>query len=114
MPECIFCKIAAGQIPATLVYEDDQVVAFDDLNPQAPTHLLIVPREHHASLALVPAGEELVLGKLLALTRELAAALGLDARGYRVVINTGPEAGQSVPHLHLHLLAGRPLGWPPG
>ena len=113
-PNCVFCKIASGAIPVRRLLEDEHGLAFPDANPQAPTHVLIIPKAHHASLAAVPEGEQELPGKLLSMARRLAANLGLVERGYRVVINTGPEAGQSVHHLHLHLLAGRPMAWPPG
>lgn len=113
-PNCIFCKIASGAIPARRLAEDEHGLAFADLNPQAPTHALVIPRAHHASLAAVPDGETALLGHLLALTQRLAVQLGVDKTGYRVVINSGVDAGQTVHHLHLHLLAGRAMTWPPG
>ena len=112
MAECIFCRIAAGEIPARVVRSDDQLVAFHDVSPMAPTHVLIVPRRHVAALAATGGEDAGLLGGLLAAAREIAAELGLD--GYRVVINNGETAGQSVFHLHLHLLGGRRLDWPPG
>jgi histidine triad (HIT) family protein len=112
-PDCIFCKIVAGTIPAKRLYEDDQVIAFADQNPQAPTHLLVVPKEHLSSLATAAADHTTLLGQLLAATTEIARQQSL-AKGYRVVINTGPDGGQTVDHLHLHLLGGRPMHWPPG
>jgi histidine triad (HIT) family protein len=120
MSDCIFCRIAAGEIPATLVHEDARVIAFRDVNPQAPVHVLVVPRRHVDSLAALDAddgGEDAALGAaLLAAVARVARAEGLDdpARGFRVVANTGPEGGQSVGHLHLHVLGGRTLAWPPG
>ena len=113
-PTCIFCKIATGAIPAKRLAEDEHGLAFADLNPQAPTHALVIPRAHHASLAAVPAAETELLGHLLALTKRLAVQLGVDQSGYRVVINSGADAGQTVHHLHLPLLAGRAMAWPPG
>ena len=113
-PTCIFCKIVAGTIPAQRLAEDEHALAFPDINPQAPTHVLVIPKEHHLSVATLPDEAAELPGKLIALARGLAAKLGLDQRGYRLVINTGPEGGQVVPHLHLHLLAGRQMGWPPG
>lgn len=111
--DCIFCRIARGEIPATLVHDGAEVVAFRDLNPQAPTHILVIPRRHLASLH--EAGDSpALLGTLLAAARTIAEGEGLAEPGYRVVINHGPDAGQSVAHLHLHVLGGRPLGWPPG
>jgi len=112
-PDCIFCKIVAGDIPSDRVYEDDQVVAFRDLNPQAPVHVLVVPRKHIASLNEVDPGDRALLGHLLLTTQTLAGRLGVDS-GYRVVNNCGASAGQSVFHIHFHLLGGRPMSWPPG
>ncbi len=112
MTECLFCKIAKKEIPSKGVYEDAQCFAFRDINPQAPTHILIVPFKHFEKLAdMEPADEELV-GHLHWVAREIAAKEKL--KHFRVVINNGEEAGQSVWHLHLHLLSGRPFGWPPG
>lgn len=110
---CLFCKIIDGSIPSTAVYQDDKCYAFADLHPQAPVHLLIAPREHLVSLA--EAGEEhpALLGHLLWVAANLARKNGL-AKGYRVVINTGEEGGQTVDHLHVHLVGGRAMGWPPG
>jgi len=113
LADCIFCRIAAGQIPADIVYQDELAVAFRDVDPQAPVHVLVIPRTHWAGLdALSPEGDAL-LGRLLGLCRVLAPRLGLDG-GYRVVVNTGLDGGQTVGHLHLHLLGGRPMTWPPG
>jgi histidine triad (HIT) family protein len=111
--DCIFCKIAAKQIPAKLAYDDADVFAFDDIGPQAPTHLLICPRKHIESLDATSEGEEALLGKLLTVAVKLARERGLTA-GYRTVINNGEHGGQSVAHLHLHLLGGRSMRWPPG
>ena len=112
-PTCIFCKIAAGTIPVERLYEDDQVVAFPDREPQAPTHILIIPKAHVASHAATSTADQQLLGRLLTVAADLARKQGLDG-GYRLVINTGDDGGQSVPHLHLHLLGGRKLHWPPG
>lgn len=109
---CIFCRIASGEIPAARVAESDAAVAFRDLNPQAPVHVLVVPRRHVASLADAAEGDE--LGALLLLAREVARLEGIADSGYRVVTNSGADAGQTVHHLHLHVLGGRALGWPPG
>lgn len=111
--DCIFCKIVAGTIPSKKLYEDDRVLAFADVNPQAPFHALIIPREHIASLADAAAHHTALLGHLHFAAAELARTNGL-AKGYRVVINTGPDGGQTVGHLHLHLLGGRAMHWPPG
>jgi histidine triad (HIT) family protein len=112
--DCIFCKIAAGQIPSTRVYEDDICVAFNDLSPQAPTHILIIPREHFDSLDTVSADDKATAGHLLFVAAEIARKQGFADDGYRVVINTNADGGQTVFHLHVHLLAGRPFVFPPG
>ncbi len=111
--DCLFCKIAAKQIPAKMVYEDPEIFAFEDIGPQAPTHLLICPRKHLASLEDAAEGDEAVLGRLQRVAAKLARERNLTG-GYRTVINTGSDAGQSVAHLHLHLLGGRSMRWPPG
>ncbi len=112
--DCLFCKIAAGDIPADVVHRDDRVVAFRDINPQAPTHVLVIPTEHVASLdAAAPEHQEL-LGELLLAAQAVARTEGLSDAGYRVVTNVGPHGGQTVHHLHIHVLGGRPMGWPPG
>ena len=110
-PDCLFCKIVAGEIPADRVYEDEHTFAFRDRNPQAPTHVLVVPRTHHADLADLGADPAASAG-LLAGIRALARQQRLTA--FRTVFNTGAEVGQSVFHVHAHVLAGRPMGWPPG
>jgi histidine triad (HIT) family protein len=112
-PNCLFCKIGAKQIPAKVVYEDDDVFAFEDINPQAPTHILICPRKHFAALHDAEPGDQALLGKLQLLAAKLATEFRL-LPGYRTVINNGSGAGQSVFHLHLHLLGGRNFRWPPG
>ena len=109
---CVFCKIAAGEIPATVVKRGDGMLAFRDLNPQAPTHVLVIPTDHLASLN--DAKDPRLLGNLLGFAREVARAEGIAERGYRVVVNTNPDGGQTVFHLHVHLLGGRPMKWPPG
>jgi histidine triad (HIT) family protein len=111
--DCIFCKIVAGTIPSKKLFEDDEVLAFADVNPQAPFHALIIPKEHLASLAEAAASRKALLGHLHFTAAELARTHGL-ANGYRVVINTGSDGGQTVSHLHLHLLGGRTMHWPPG
>jgi histidine triad (HIT) family protein len=111
--DCIFCRIADGEIPARQVASDDHLVAFHDVAPKAPTHVLIIPRRHVASLADAGADDRELLGRLLDAARRLAGELGL-ADGFRVVINSGADAGQTVFHLHVHLLGGRAFGWPPG
>lgn len=110
----LFEKIIARQIPADIVYEDDQVLAFRDIKPHAPTHVLIVPKKVIPRIAEATAADEKVLGHLLLKAAEVADKLGLRQTGYRLVINNGPHAGESVPHLHCHILGGRELAWPPG
>ncbi|HEV8265540.1 MAG TPA: histidine triad nucleotide-binding protein [Gemmatimonadales bacterium] len=112
MSGCIFCKIAAGETQAAIVKRGDGFLAFKDINPQAPTHLLIIPTTHVGSLN--DAKDAKVLGALLGFARDLAQEVGIATRGYRVVLNTNPDGGQTVFHLHLHLLGGRPMNWPPG
>ncbi|HCR04282.1 MAG TPA: histidine triad nucleotide-binding protein [Gemmatimonadetes bacterium] len=113
-PNCLFCRIVRGEIPATIVYQDDQLVAFRDINPQAPTHILIIPHEHVATLnELVPSQGKL-MGHMHLLAQALARAEGIAESGWRVVINCGADAGQSVFHVHMHVLGGRSFGWPPG
>ena len=114
MAACIFCAIANGQGRATVVHHDDLVTAFRDVNPQAPTHILVIPNEHIASVAEIGEAQGELLGRLFAVANQLAAREGIAAGGYRLVINAGRDAGQSVPHLHLHLLGGRHFRWPPG
>lgn len=113
--DCIFCRIASGEIPATVVKRDEYAVAFRDLDPKAPTHVLVIPTTH-LSAARDAKGKdgELMLGRLVSFATQVASELGLDQGGYRIVTNTGPDGGQSVFHLHLHLLGGRKLTWPPG
>jgi histidine triad (HIT) family protein len=114
MQTCLFCRIIEGRAPAKIVYEDEQVVAIEDIHPQAPVHLLILPRKHLASLREVSAEDEPVLGRLLTVAAQLARERQLDSKGYRTVINTGSLAGQSVFHVHVHVLGGRVFHWPPG
>lgn len=111
---CLFCKIAAGQISSKIVYQDEDVVAFEDINPQAPHHMLIIPRRHIASVEDLKPGDGPVLAHILTTAAKLAHNMGFDKGGYRIVTNVGPDAGQSVFHLHFHLLGGRKFGWPPG
>ncbi len=112
--DCIFCKIVAGQIPAAKVYEDERAVAFRDINPQAPTHALVIPRQHVASLSEAGEDDEALLGHLLRVAARVAHDAGHSEGGYRAVINNGPDAGQTVFHVHVHVLGGRALTWPPG
>lgn len=111
---CIFCKIAAGEIPASVVYQDNDVIAFNDLNPQAPHHVLVIPKKHYTTLNDVPANESGVLGKLMSAATQIATTLGIAENGYRFVMNCNSDGGQSVYHIHLHLLGGRHMTWPPG
>ncbi|MCB1789584.1 MAG: histidine triad nucleotide-binding protein [Gammaproteobacteria bacterium] len=114
MDDCIFCRIARGDIPADKVFEDDTVVAFRDLNPQAPTHVLVIPRRHIATLNDLQPDDEAVLGRMYGAAREVAAAEGMAEAGYRTVVNCNEAGGQTVFHIHLHLLGGRMMHWPPG
>jgi len=114
MADCIFCKIAAKGIPAKIVREDADTVAFEDLNPQAPTHVLVIPRKHLATAGDLGPEDEALVGKLLRAGAEIATQRGIAASGWRAVLNTNRDAGQSVFHIHLHVLGGRPMGWPPG
>jgi histidine triad (HIT) family protein len=111
---CLFCRIVAGEIPASKVFEDGDLLAFNDINPQAPVHVLIVPKEHVATTNDLDAGHDALVGKLVRRAAAIAAERGYAERGYRTVLNCNADAGQTVFHIHLHLLAGRPLGWPPG
>lgn len=114
MSDCLFCRIVAGQIPGQTVHEDDALVAFKDINPQAPLHLLIVPRRHIATLNDLASEDDALVGSMFRCAAALAAQNGYADRGYRTVLNCNRDAGQTVFHIHLHLLAGRALGWPPG
>lgn len=114
MADCIFCKIINREIPARIVYEDEKILAFDDIRPQAPVHTLIIPKEHFSSLKEADESRAELLGYILLKAREIAALKGIEASGFRIVLNTGPDSGQEVFHLHFHLLGGRQLGWPPG
>ena len=111
---CIFCKIAAGQIPSKKAYEDDQVLAFHDINGQAPVHVLIIPKKHIPSVLLLQPADDAALGHMFRVAQKVAMELGIAETGFRLVYNTGADAGQSVPHIHMHLLGGRELAWPPG
>lgn len=114
MENCLFCKIVEGTIPGDIVYQDEDVVAFRDINPQAPVHILLVPRRHIASMADITPEDGPLLGILFSVAAKLAHKLGVDEGGYRFVTNVGPDSGQTVFHLHFHLLGGRKFGWPPG
>ena len=114
MSDCIFCKIVAGEIPSDIVFEDDICLAFKDINPDAPTHILIVPKEHIATLNDLTPEHESTVGHILLVAKTVAGQLGVDAGGYRVVANCNSDGGQVVFHVHFHLLGGRQLSWPPG
>ena len=114
MDNCLFCKIAEGQIPSKIVYQDEDVVAFEDVNPQAPHHILLIPRRHITSMADLTEEDGVLLARFFMVAAKLAHKLGFDESGYRFVTNVGPDAGQSVFHLHFHLLGGRKFTWPPG
>jgi histidine triad (HIT) family protein len=112
--DCIFCRIARGQIPAQIVHEDDDTVAFRDLNPQAPVHVLVIPRRHIASVNDIETDDRELIGALFVAAKSVARAERIAQTGYRLVMNTGADAGQSVAHIHLHVLGGRTIHWPPG
>ena len=114
MADCLFCAIVAGEIPATQVLETDRILAFRDINPQAPTHVLVISKAHYPDVAALAAADAALLGEVIDAVQQVAAADGVADTGYRVVFNTGAEAGQTVPHVHAHLLGGRALTWPPG
>jgi histidine triad (HIT) family protein len=114
VPECLFCKIVNGDVPATLVLESERTVAFRDINPQAPVHVLVVPKVHYEDLAEVAAAQDGLLAEIAQQAHAVAVAEGVDGTGYRVVFNTGGHAGQTVAHAHAHVLGGRPMAWPPG
>lgn len=114
MPDCLFCGIASGEIPAKTVRESSRAIAFRDINPQAPTHVLVIPREHYPNLAALAAAGDGLLDEVATLADQVAQEGGVAGSGYRVVFNTGTDAGQTVHHVHAHVLGGRPLEWPPG
>jgi histidine triad (HIT) family protein len=111
---CLFCEIVAGRIPARVVYQDDAVIAFHDVSPQAPSHSLIIPKKHISSIVDLTPEDDALVGMLVRKARDLAQAGGLAENGFRLVFNCGDDAGYSVYHIHLHLIGGRKLGWPPG
>jgi histidine triad (HIT) family protein len=112
--DCLFCGIAAGEIPATRVLESARTIAFQDINPQAPLHVLVIPKEHYQDLAALAKADDGLLDEVAAQAAVVASNAGVAESGYRVVFNTGPQAGQTVHHVHAHVLGGRPMGWPPG
>jgi len=113
-PDCLFCRIVRGEIPASLVHEDERIIAFRDIAPQAPTHILLIPRAHLGDVLDLGEADGPLLARLMTTAARLAVDAGLDRSGFRLVTNTGADAGQSVQHLHWHLLGGRPMQWPPG
>jgi histidine triad (HIT) family protein len=114
VPECLFCGVAAGQIPATIVLDGKRIVAFRDINPQAPIHVLVIPRDHLPDVAAMVGTGDGLLDELITAARDVAVSEGIAASGYRIVFNTGSDGGQTVGHVHAHVLGGRPLSWPPG
>lgn len=114
MTDCLFCKIVERKIPASIVYEDDEVLAFNDIGPQAPTHVLLIPKRHIATLNDLQKSDDLIVGQLVRRAAAIAKERGLSSGGYRTVFNTHADAGQTVFHIHLHLLGGRKMTWPPG
>lgn len=114
MEDCIFCKIIKGEIPSAKVYEDDKILCFKDINPEAPVHVLIIPKKHIRSLNDLEESDKDIISYVFMKGKELAKTLGIDEKGYRIVMNCGDDAGQTVKHMHFHLLGGRVFGWPPG
>ena len=114
MTDCIFCKIVQGEIPAEKVYENEHVVAFNDLNPQAPVHILVIPKKHISTINDISQDDTALIGEMYLAAKQIAADQGLSERGYRTVMNCNEEAGQTVFHIHLHVLGGRAMTWPPG
>ena len=114
MTDCLFCRIGAGEIPSDKVYEDDEVLAFRDINPRAPVHILIIPKKHVATLNDFEDADQAIAGRLLLASRQIASDEGIDGDGYRLVVNCNENGGQDVFHVHLHLLGGRRMTWPPG
>ena len=111
---CLFCRIIAGEIPASKVYEDNEIIAFDDINPRAPVHVLVVPKRHIPTINDLEPGDDTLVGRMLRRAAAIARERGVDGRGYRAVFNCNADAGQTVFHIHLHVLGGRPMSWPPG
>jgi histidine triad (HIT) family protein len=113
-PDCIFCKVVGGQIPSAIVLRNDQITAFRDINPQMPTHVLVVPNQHIADTEALAPEHDAIIGAVIRAARDVAQQEGLSTRGYRLVFNTGRDANNTVPHLHVHVLGGRAMAWPPG
>lgn len=111
---CVFCRIVRKELPAAVLFENDRILAFEDIRPRAPVHVLVIPKAHVASLNEVPEGSEDLIGEIMTAAREIARLKGVGESGYRIVLNTGPHSGQEVFHIHFHILGGRPLSWPPG
>lgn len=114
LADCLFCKIVSGEVPATVVRDTERTLAFRDINPQAPTHILVIPKEHHQTVAALASNDDSLLADVLRDAHEVATGDGIVDTGYRVVFNTGPGAGQTVLHVHAHVLGGRSMNWPPG
>ncbi len=114
MSECLFCRITAGELPAEILYQDEQVIAIRDIQPAAPVHVLVIPRKHMVDFGDTAETDEPLLGHICRVAARIAVEQGIAERGYRCVVNSGPDASQSVRHLHLHVLGGRSMGWPPG
>jgi len=114
MSDCLFCRIAAKKIPAKIIYEDTETLAFEDINPQAPVHVLVIPRKHISNTLDIAAEDEVLIGHLFRVAAKIAGEKGIDKRGFRLVVNTNADAGQEVYHIHLHVLGGRRMHWPPG
>ena len=114
MSDCLFCKIRDGDIKGDIVYQDDDVLAFNDVNPQAPVHVLIIPKKHISTVNEIEAGDEIIMGKLFSVAKLIASQRGISDDGYRLVVNCNEKAGQTVFHIHMHLLGGRNMSWPPG
>lgn len=114
MSDCPFCRIVWGDAPATILYQDAEILAFEDIRPQAPVHLLVIPKRHIERLAATTESETALLGHLLSVARKMAEEKGIAKSGFRIVINSGPEGGETVSHLHLHVIGGRKMNWPPG
>lgn len=112
--DCLFCKIVSGELPCEIIYQDDQVIAFNDINPQAPHHVLIIPKKHITTINDISDKDTLLLGQMTQVAKKIAHDLGVDEKGYRLVFNCNDHGGQEVHHIHLHLLAGRQMRWPPG